>query len=161
MMKTNAARLLDNQQISYELFEYQVDEHDLSAVSVAAKIGQDIEQVFKTLILKGDKTGVFVCIIPGGEELDMKKVARASGNRHAAMVPLKEITDLTGYIRGGCSPIGMKKLYPSYIDETCNLYDQIYVSAGVRGLQFKISPADLIRVISATTGDLIEIKQHQ
>jgi Cys-tRNA(Pro)/Cys-tRNA(Cys) deacylase len=155
MIKTNAARILDQQGIHYDLVSYEVDESDLSAVSVAQKIGQDIERVFKTLVLRGDKTGVFVCIIPGAGELNLKKAALASGNKSTEMVAVKEITDLTGYIRGGCSPVGMKKKYPTYIDETCTLYDYIFVSAGVRGLQFKISPDDLISVVSCIVSDLV------
>jgi Cys-tRNA(Pro)/Cys-tRNA(Cys) deacylase len=146
MNKTNAARLLDSEGISYDLVSYEVDESDLSASSVAEKLGQDIGQVFKTLVLRGDKTGVFICVIPGNTELDLKKAAKVSGNKNAAMVLMKEILELTGYIRGGCSPVGMKKKYSTYIDENCILYDHIYVSAGIRGLQMKISPDDLILV---------------
>jgi Cys-tRNA(Pro)/Cys-tRNA(Cys) deacylase len=155
MLKTNAARILDKQGIHYELIEYEVNEADLSAVSVASKLGQNIEQVFKTLVLRGDKTGVFVCVLPGGEELDLKKAAMASGNKNAAMVHLKEIFELTGYIRGGCSPLGMKKNYPVYIDETCILFDTIFISAGMRGLQIKIAPNDLIDCASCKVCDLI------
>lgn len=154
-VKTNAARILDSRGISYELIAYEVDETDLSAGSVAAKLGQDVDQVFKTLVLRGDKTGIFVCIVPGSAELDLKKAARASGNKSAVMVHMKEILELTGYIRGGCSPVGMKKAYPSYIDETCELFDLIYISAGVRGLQFKIRPDDLIAVTSCIVCELI------
>ena len=146
MTKTNAARLLDSEGISYELVSYDVDESDLSASSVAAKLHQDIGQVFKTLVLRGDKTGVIICIIPGNKELDLKKAAKVSGNKNAAMVLMKEILELTGYIRGGCSPVGMKKKYSTYIDENFILYDHIYISAGIRGLQMKISPDDLILV---------------
>ena len=113
MTKTNAARILDKQGIKYELIAYEVDESDLSATSAAAKLGQNIEEVFKTLVLRGDKTGIFVCVIPGGEELDLKKAAQSSGNKNAVMVPMKEILELTGYIRGGCSPLGMKKKIPN------------------------------------------------
>jgi Cys-tRNA(Pro)/Cys-tRNA(Cys) deacylase len=155
MTKTNAARILDKQGIKYELLAYEVDESDLSAIAVADKLNQNIDQVFKTLVLRGDKTGIFVCIIPGAEELDLKKAANSSGNKSAAMVPMKEILDLTGYLRGGCSPIGMKKNYPTFIDESCILYDLIYVSAGVRGMQFKISPDDLIKVASCQIQDLL------
>lgn len=155
MTKTNAARILDSHGIRYELIEYHVDESDLSAASVATKLGQDIEQVFKTLVLRGDKKGIFVCVIPGGEELDLKKAAKISGNKYAEMIAMKELLELTGYIRGGCSPIGMKKKYPTYIDETCILYDEIYVSAGVRGLQFKIAPDDLVSAASCEIGDLV------
>lgn len=154
-MKTNAARLLDSQGVEYELVEYEVDESDLSAVAVAGKLKQDVDQVFKTLVLRGDESGIFVCIIPGSEEIDLKKAARISGNKNAAMVPVKEILSLTGYIRGGCSPIGMKKNYPTFIDESCILYDFIFVSAGIRGLQLKIAPGDLIKAASCQVGDLI------
>lgn len=153
--KTNAARLLDKQQITYALIPYVVDETDLSAIAVAAKLGQNIEQVFKTLVLRGDKTGVFVCVIPGGEEVDLKKASKASGNKNCAMVPMKEILELTGYIRGGCSPLGMKKKYPTYIDESCTLYDHIFISAGVRGLQIEIAPNDLINAAECQVGDLV------
>jgi Cys-tRNA(Pro)/Cys-tRNA(Cys) deacylase len=156
MTNTNAARLLDAKNISYELLSYDVDESDLSAIAVASKLGQDVDQVFKTLVLRGDKTGVFVCIIPGSRELDLKRAARASGNKNAAMVQMKEILELTGYIRGGCSPIGMKKKYPSYIDENCILYDKIFVSAGIRGLQLKLAPDDLIRETGSEICELTE-----
>lgn len=148
------------QEVKYELFEYEVDESDLSAVNVAEKLKQNIDQVFKTLVLRGDKSGIFVCVIPGAEELDLKKAATISGNKNAAMIAVKEILQVTGYIRGGCSPIGMKKNYPTFIDESCNLYDSIYVSAGIRGLQLKISPDDLIKVTSSLTGDLILLRQN-
>jgi Cys-tRNA(Pro)/Cys-tRNA(Cys) deacylase len=156
MNKTNAARLLDSKGISYELIAYEVDESDLSANAVASKLGQDPDQVYKTLVLRGDKTGVFICVIPGSKELDLKKAAKASGNKNAALVQMKEILELTGYIRGGCSPIGMKKKYSSYIDENCILYDQIYVSAGIRGLQFKITPDDLILITGSELCSLTE-----
>lgn len=158
MTKTNAARILDKQGIKYELIEYQVDETDLCATSVAAKLGQNIEQVFKTLVLRGDKSGIFVCVIPGAEELDLKKAAQISGNKNASMLHVNELLGLTGYIRGGCSPIGMKKNFPTYIDETCSLYDYIFISAGIRGLQLKISPADLITCTSSVSGDLLFIR---
>lgn len=155
MVKTNAARLLDTLGIHYELIEYEVDENDLSAVNVAAKLGQDIAQVFKTLVLKGDKVGVFVCVIPGGEELDLKKAANVSGNKSAIMVPVKDIFGLTGYIRGGCSPLGMKKNYPGFIDESCILFENVFVSAGIRGLQLKITPDDLIKSTSYKMAELV------
>jgi Cys-tRNA(Pro)/Cys-tRNA(Cys) deacylase len=154
MTKTNAARILDNLGINYELVSYDVDESDLSANAVAAKLCQNIDQVYKTLVLRGDKTGVFVCVIPGAEEVDLKKAAHVSGNKSAAMIPMKEILELTGYIRGGCSPIGMKKKYPTYVDETVSLFDFIFVSAGMRGLQFKIAPDDLIKCITGEIADL-------
>lgn len=146
MKKTNSARLLDSKSIVYELKEYHVDESDLSALSLAAKIGENVERIFKTLVLRGDKTGIFVAVIPGNTEVDLKKAAKASGNKKCAMIQQKELLGLTGYIRGGCSPIGMKKTYPTYIHETCQLWEYIFVSAGQRGLQFKIRPDDLIAV---------------
>ena len=156
MKKTNAVRILDQQKIAYELVEYEVDENDLGAINVARKLGQDVEQVFKTLILRGDKTGIFVVLIPGNAELNLKKTAKLSGNKSAEMIAMKELLPLTGYIRGGCTPIGMKKNYPNYIHETCILYKFIYVSAGVRGIQVKISPDDLILLTNMTVGDFIE-----
>lgn len=155
MTKTNAARILDQLNIPYELASYEVDESDLSAASVAQKLGLNPDMVFKTLVLRGDKTGIFVCVIPGPEELNLKKAAQASGNKSASMIALKEILDLTGYIRGGCSPVGMKKKYPTYIDESCILFDRIYISAGIRGLQFVIAPEDLMKAISCQTADLV------
>ena len=156
MKKTNAARLLDAKGISYDLTEYEVDENDLSATTLAQKIGEDVEQIFKTLVLRGDKTGVFVCVIPGNAEVDLKKAAKVSGNKNCAMVQQKELLGLTGYIRGGCSPLGMKKLYPIYIHETCQLFDQIYISAGQRGLQLKLNPEDLIKMVEAEVCDVAE-----
>lgn len=156
MKKTNAARLLDAKSIHYDLAEYEVDETDLSAITLAKKISQDVEQIFKTLVLRGDKTGVFVCVIPGNAEVDLKKAAKASGNKNCAMVQQKELLPLTGYIRGGCSPIGMKKPFPTFIHETCILFDTIFVSAGQRGLQFKINPEDLVKVTGSVICDLVE-----
>jgi len=156
MKKTNAARLLDARGIQYELIEYEVDENDLGAVSLAKKLGQDIEQVFKTLVLRGDKTGVFVCVIPGDAEVDLKKAAKVSGNKNCAMVLQKELLGLTGYIRGGCSPLGLKKPYPIYIHETCQLFDTIYISAGQRGLQLKLNPEDLVQMTGAEIVDVAE-----
>ena len=143
--KTNVARLLDKAKVPYELIPYEVDENDLSAVHVAASLGEDIEQVFKTLVLRGDKTGHFVCVIPGEHEVDLKMAAKASGTKKCEMLPLKELLPTPGYLRGGCSPIGMKKHFPTYIHETCLSFPYIYVSAGVRGLQIKLAPQDLIR----------------
>jgi len=154
MKKTNAARLLDAKSIGYELAEYEVDENDLSAATLAKKIDQNIEQIFKTLVLRGDKTGVFVAVIPGNEEVDLKKAAKISGNKNCAMVHQKELLGLTGYIRGGCSPLGMKKPYPIFIHETCQLFDYIFVSAGQRGTQLKINPEDLIKATGAEVCDL-------
>lgn len=148
--KTNAARLLDKDKIAYELVPYEVDENDLSCVHVAASLGENIEQVFKTLVLHGDKSGYFVCIIPGEHEVDLKMAAKVSGNKKCDLIPMKELLPLTGYIRGGCSPIGMKKHFPTYIHHTCMDFPFIYVSAGIRGLQVKLAPADLIRVSQAS-----------
>lgn len=155
IQKTNAARLLDSKKIAYELIPYEVDENDLSAVHVAAQLGEPIDRVFKTLVLHGDRTGYFVCVIPGEKEVDLKLAAKATGNKSCNLIPMKELLPLTGYIRGGCSPIGMKKPFPTYIHSTCMNFDNIYVSAGVRGLQFKISPSDLCKAVGAKTGDLV------
>ena len=153
--KTNAARLLDKAKITYELIPYKVDENNLAATHVAEQLGENVAQVFKTLVLKGDKTGIFVCVIPGDEEVDLKLAAKASGNKSAALIPMKELLPLTGYIRGGCSPIGMKKSFPTYIHSTCLTFGQIYVSAGIRGLQIKVAPADLIRYTGAVVTNLV------
>lgn len=155
--KTNAARLLDKAKIQYELIPYEVDEDDLSAVHVASQLNEAIEKVFKTLVLKGDKTGYFVCIIPGAEELDLKKAAKISGNKSCDMIPMKELLSITGYIRGACSPVGMKKHFPTFIHESCRNFTQIYVSAGKRGLQLHLAPQDLITEVRATVGFLINV----
>src|SRR5271157_1552041 len=146
MTKTNAARILDREGIHYELREYQVDERDLSAPRVAEKIGMPPEQVFKTLVARGDRTGVVMAAIPANTELDLKALAAASGNKKVEMVAVKEVLELTGYIRGGVSPVGVRKPYPFYLDETADLWDVISVSAGVRGCQLLIGPDDLVRV---------------
>ena len=153
--KTNAARLLDKAKIKYELIPYEVDENDLGAVHVAVQLKQPVEMVFKTLVLKGDKTGYFVCVIPGAEEVDLKKAAKVSGNKSCEMIPMKELLPVTGYIRGACSPIGMKKQFPTYIHETCLSFSLIYISAGKRGLQLYIAPTDLINEVKAKTENLI------
>lgn len=152
--KTNAARILDQAGISYELVPYVVDENDLSAIHVAAQLNEPIEQVFKTLVLRGDKTGEFVCVVPGEESVNLKTAAKVSGNKSCDLIPMKELLDLTGYIRGGCSPLGMKKKFPTFIEETAILFDHIYVSAGVRGLQIKAAPDDLIKVCEMTVCEL-------
>jgi len=156
MKKTNAARLLDAKGIHYELVEYEVDETDLSVAKLAIKINQNVEQIFKTLVLRGDKTGVLVVVVPGNAEVDLKKVAKISGNKSAAMVHQKELLPLTGYIRGGCSPLGMKKPYPIYINESCLEFSFIYISAGQRGLQLRLNPQDLISITVAVIGDVAE-----
>ena len=152
--KTNAARLLDKAKIKYELVPYVVDEEDLSATHIADQLSEPIEQVFKTLVLKGDKSGHFVCVIPGDQEVDLKKAAKVSGNKSCDLIPMKELLPLTGYIRGGCSPVGMKKLFPTYFHETCQLFDYIYVSAGVRGLQLKVNPIELVNSVRGAICEL-------
>lgn len=153
-MKTNAVRALDDAGVAYRLVEYDVDESDLSAQTVARKIGMPLEQVFKTLVLRGDKSGVLIAVVPGDSELDLKAIAASSGNKHCEMLPLKEVLPATGYIRGGVSPLGMKKRYPTFIDETIVLFDEISVSGGQRGLQMLLAPDDLIRLTGATLGEL-------
>ncbi|MCH5328977.1 MAG: Cys-tRNA(Pro) deacylase [Coprobacter sp.] len=150
--KTNAARLLDRAKIEYRLIPYEVDENNLAATHVAGQLGEDIRQVFKTLVLRGDRNGIFVCVVPGDSEVDLKAAARISGNKSAEMIAMKELLPVTGYIRGGCSPIGMKKPYPVYFDESALGFDVIYVSAGMRGLQIKIAPQPLISFVGAQTG---------
>lgn len=152
--KTNAARLLDKAGISYELIPYEVDPENLAASHVAEQLGEDIERVFKTLVLRGDRNGVFVCVVPGDMEVDLKAAAKISGNKSAEMIAMKELLPTTGYIRGGCSPIGMKKHFPTYIHTTAPDFDFIYVSAGVRGIQIKIAPQSLISFVAATIGEI-------
>ena len=149
LQKTNAARLLDAAGISYTLGPYEVDEEHLEASHVAEQLGEDLDRVFKTLVLRGDKNGLFVCVMPGSLEVDLRVAARISGNKNCAMIHVKELLPLTGYIRGGCSPVGMKKTLPTFIHESALLYDTIYISAGVRGLQLCLSPQDLITFVSA------------
>ena len=152
--KTNAARLLDRAGIVYELIPYNVDENDLAATHVAEELGEDIATVFKTLVLKGDRTGYFVCVVPGDCEVDLKAAARISGNKKCDLIPMKELLPVTGYIRGGCSPIGMRKPFPTFIHATCNDHPYIYVSAGIRGLQIKIAPANLLSFTGAITAEI-------
>ena len=147
--KTNAARLLDAAGINYTLVPYQVDEEHLEAAHVAEQLGEDLDQVFKTLVLRGDRNGLFVCVMPGSLEVDLKVAARISGNKSCEMIHVKELLPNTGYIRGGCSPLGMKKPLPTFIHESALLYDHIYISAGVRGLQLRIAPEDLIKYTGA------------
>lgn len=153
--KTNAVRLLDKARIEYKLIPYEVDESDLSAVHVAEQLNEQVEQVFKTLVLKGDKTGYFVCIIPGAEELNLKTAAKVSENKKCDMIPMKSLLEITGYIRGACSPIGMKKAFPTYIDKSCEKYEYIYISAGKRGLQIQIKPQDLLQIVNIKTENLV------
>jgi len=157
--KTNAARLLDKAKIAYELIPYEVDENDLAATHVAAQLGENVEQVFKTLVLCGDRKGYFVCVVPGNREVDLKLAARVSGNKKADLIPVKELFGVTGYIRGGCSPIGMKKLFPTFIDESCLRFGYIYISAGVRGVQFRMAPGDLVRYVGAGVMPLCVLRE--
>lgn len=152
--KTNAARLLDRAGLQYNLVPYEVDENDLAAQHVADSLGQDIAKVFKTLVLHGDKTGYIVCVIPGDKEVDLKALAKVSGNKKVEMIPMKDLLQVTGYIRGGCSPIGMKKRFPTYFHNSATEHDVIYVSAGVRGLQIEIAPQDLIVFVQATVAEV-------
>jgi Cys-tRNA(Pro)/Cys-tRNA(Cys) deacylase len=154
MKKTNAARQLDNLKIDYRLCEYEVDESDLTAESVARKVNLPLSQVFKTLVARGDKTGVFLACIPGDMELDLKTTAEVSGNKKVEMVSLKEIQPLTGYVRGGVSPIGTKKRYPVYLDEGSVKFPFISISAGIRGCQIFIEPGGLIKVLQASLGKI-------
>lgn len=153
--KTNAARLLDRAKITYDLVPYTVDEDNLAATHVAEELGEDIATVFKTLVLRGDRAGLFVCVIPGDKEVDLKAAARVSGNKKADLIAMKELLPTTGYIRGGCSPIGMKKPLPTFIHSSCLEHERIYISAGVRGLQIAIAPTDLIAYVGATVSELV------
>lgn len=152
--KTNAARLLDKAGIKFNLIPYEFDENDLAAQHVADSLGQDIARVFKTLVLHGDKTGHLVCVIPGDKEVELKALAKVSGNKKVEMIAMKDLLSVTGYIRGGCSPVGMKKRFPTFFHSTATDFDTIYVSAGVRGLQIEISPADLIGYVSGEIADV-------
>lgn len=152
--KTNAARLLDRAKIAYELISYRVDEEHLAATHVAEQLGEDIACVFKTLVLKGDRTGYFVCVVPGDHEVDLKAAAKVSGNKKVDLIPMKELLPVTGYIRGGCSPIGMKKAFPTYIHASASEHPFIYISAGVRGLQLKLAPADLAAYVRAAFAEI-------
>ncbi|MGI5982959.1 MAG: Cys-tRNA(Pro) deacylase [Sakamotonia sp.] len=153
--KTNVMRLLDAAKIPYEAKEYPVDENDLSGSHAADLMGVDHGSVFKTLVLKGEKTGYMVCCIPVDGEVDLKKAAKAAGDKKAEMLPMKELLPVTGYIRGGCSPIGMKKRFPTYLDRSAEKYEKIAVSAGMRGVQVILSPADLGRYVGAEMADLM------
>lgn len=155
-IKTNVLRLLDKQQIPYDTISYVVDESDLSGIHVAAQLNEPTEQVFKTLVTHCDRKKYFVFCIPVAEELDLKKAAKLVHEKKLEMLPVKDLQAVTGYIRGGCSPIGMKKQFPTYIDETAILFDKIFVSAGIRGLQVILSPNDLATYISASFQDLVK-----
>ena len=158
--KTNAARLLDRAKIPYTLIPYEVDESDLSCTHVAAQLNEPIDCVFKTLVLHGERSGYFVCVVPGDREVDLKLAARVSGNKKVDLIPMKELLPVTGYIRGGCSPIGMKRSFPTYIHRTCLSHAEIYVSAGVRGLQIRVAPDALIAFTHAEVAGLIR-EEHE
>ncbi|MBN1449031.1 MAG: Cys-tRNA(Pro) deacylase [Bacteroidetes bacterium] len=153
-MKTNATRILECHNIPHEQITYDSSDGEIDAITVADKIGAEHEQVFKTLVARGDKTGVVVFCVPGPLELDLKKAAAASGNKKVEMIAVKELLPLTGYVRGGCSPIGMKKQYPTWIDETALLFESIYVSAGAHGAQILIAPRHLADLIDAVFADI-------
>lgn len=154
-IKTNAMRQLDKAKIPYETEEYEVDENDLSGVHVAQTLNQPVEQVFKTLVANGEKNGIMVFCIPVAEELDLKKAAMVTKDKKVELLPMKDLLKTTGYIRGGCSPIGMKKQFKTYIEESAILYDKIYISAGIRGAQIIINPEDLKNFVNAEYKDLI------
>ncbi len=155
MAKTNAERILESNGIKFGSSEYEFDENELDAQSVARKVGANDERVFKTLVAQSGNREYFVFVIPGNYELDLKKAAKSAGVKKIELIPVKQLLPLTGYIRGGCSPIGMKKKFPTFIDETCQLFDEIYVSAGVRGKQIIIAPSSLAKVVDAELTDLI------
>ena len=159
MKKTNAIRILDQHQIEYDLVEYQYDESDLSVEKIARDNQLVLAQVFKTLVAKGDKTGVFVAVVPGDSSLDFKLVAKATQNKKVRMIPKAEIQGLTGYIRGGCSPLGMKKDFPVFIDNRANDFERIYVNAGTKGLLFGINQKDLAKVAKAKVLSISKISE--
>ena len=154
MKNTNASRILDKLKIPYEILEYEVNEQDLSAENAAQKMEQPLKQVFKTLVIRGDRTGILAACIPGGAELNLKALAFISGNKKVEMIHLKEIKSLTGYVRGGVSPLAMKKNYPTYVDESAFQFPFIILSAGVRGLQLKVDPNDLSKTMHLISGKL-------
>lgn len=156
IQKTNAARLLDKAKIPYSLTPYEVDEAYLGATHTAEVLGVDIRQLFKTIVFHGDRTGHFVCVVPGDSEVDLKKAAKVSGNKKAEPVHVKELLSLTGYIRGGCSPVGMKKPFPTFFHSSCTMYPEIYVSAGKRGLMLKIDPENLVKFTRGEVADVIK-----
>jgi len=159
MTKTNAARLLDQLKIPYELREYEVDPNDLAAETVAAKIGLPPEQVFKTLVARGDRNGICMAVIPGDQELNLRALAAAAGERKIELVPVKELQNLTGYIRGGVTALAAKKDYPVFADETIELFDVISISAGMRGLQILLKPEDYLKATKAVLADLTQPKK--
>ncbi len=154
MKKTNAMRILDTERIEYKVLEYEVDESDLSGVHVAEMVGQDPGSVFKTLVLKGEKQGHIVCCIPVNEELDLKQVARVAKDKKVEMIAMKDLLPITGYIRGGCTAIGMKKKFPVYVDENAMLYDEIAISAGIRGMQLVLKPEDFLKIVEGVYAEI-------
>lgn len=154
MTKTNAMRLLEKAKVAFGVREYVFDPDDLAAQHVADELGEDINRVFKTLVLQGERAGYFVCVVPGNTEVDLKKAAKVAGAKKAELIPMKELLPLTGYIRGGCTPVGMKKPFPVFVHETALNFETIFVSAGQRGLQLEIAPADLINYVHAEVADL-------
>lgn len=154
--KTNAVRLLEAAGVPFGTVEYEVDENDLAAQHVANQLGEDINCVFKTLVLRGERTGLFVCVIPGNCEVDIKKAVSVAGDKKAEMIAMKELLPLTGYIRGGCSPVGMKKPFPTFFHSTAIDFETIYVSAGMRGLQLRIAPQALIDFVGAAVADVVK-----
>ena len=154
MNKTNVIRLLEANKVSHDIKTYEVDENDLSGTTVANKIGVSEEMVFKTLVAEGDKSGFLVFCVPVNSEINLKKAASVSGNKKVELIPTKNLLAVTGYVRGGCSPIGMKKKYPTYIDETAQLFDKIYFSAGIRGMQIGTHPVDLQKLTDSVLADL-------
>lgn len=154
IQKTNAARLLDRAKIAYRLVPYTVDPDNLAADHVAAELGEDINCVYKTLVLHGNATGHFVCVVPGNREVDLKKAAKVSGNKKAEMIHMKDLLPTTGYIRGGCSPLGMKKPFPTFVQQEAMDLEVFFISAGVRGLQLCVNPRQLVEYIKATPADI-------
>ncbi|HEY9696865.1 MAG TPA: Cys-tRNA(Pro) deacylase [Trichocoleus sp.] len=158
-MKTNAVRVLDNLGIAYQLLSYEVDPNDLAAESIAEKVGLPPEEVFKTLVTRGDRTGICLAVIPGNTHLDLKALAKLTQNRKIEPVPLKDVQPLTGYIRGGVTALACKKPYPVYVDETIELFDQVAVSAGMRGLMIHLAPGDYLKAVNGTVGAIAQEKE--
>lgn len=160
-IKTNVARFLQKKGVKFDLIPYEVDENDLGAEHVAESLSENVEQVFKTIVLHGDKSGYIVGVLPGNHEIDLKKLAKVSGNKKCEPLPLKDLLPTTRYIRGGCSPIGMKKKFQTYIHTTVNSFPYVFVSAGVRGVQLKISPVDLIEQTEAVVADIVYEEKNE
>ncbi len=154
MKKTNAMRILDSKKIDYSVREYEVNENDLGAVAVAAKTGMDIGRIYKTLVLSGDRSGYIVACIPGASEVNLKALAKVSGNKRVEMIPMKDLEKITGYIRGGCSPVGMKKGFPTFLDTDADTHERIVISGGRRGVQIELAPKDLMKICRGITGEI-------